>query len=739
MEKQTFHIEGMTCATCQATVQRAVAQVPGVKQVTVNLITHVMQVEYASTLKTQRVVKEVQEAGYGATLISKENADQFRKQQKITRSLMKKRLYLSLALLIPLLYVSMGMLINLPIPEIFMTTVGNLSTQWVLFLPVLILNRRYFSVGFKRLIKFDPNMDSLVAIGTGAAFLYGIYITIVSFYGFFNNQIELSMTWMNQLYLESAATILTLVTLGKYLEEISKQKTLGALEKLIDLKPKKAWKKTDQGYVETLVTNLLIKDMVLVKPGELIPVDGVIIHGETMVDQASITGESLPVQKNKGDKVIAATLNQFGSIEVEVRFLGEDSTIAKIIRLVEEASQTKAPLAKLADQISRIFVPIVFLIAFGSFILWMLLGESFEFALQIMIAVLVISCPCALGLATPVTMMVGTGKGAELGILMKSAEAMEKLNQMDTIVFDKTGTITEGKPRVVDLILTSKHSESDVKKIAASIEQYSEHPLAKAIVSFYGSSPLLGITDFVYIPGMGVRAKVNGVTFRISKLLTIPAQLTTVLDQGKTIIEMREENNLIAYFVIADTVKPTSIEAISLLKGMGKKLVMLTGDLKAVADRIAKDVGLTEVIAEVLPQDKDAAIQQLQKRGRKVAMIGDGINDAPALMRADVGVAIGAGTDIAIDAADVVLLQSDLRQVVTAIHLSQQVVINMKTNLFWAFIYNLIAIPLAAGLLYPFYGWLFNPMIAALAMAFSSVSVVLNALRLRRFQSNIVR
>ena len=739
MEKQTFHIEGMTCATCQATVQRAVAQVPGVKQVSVNLITHVMQVEYESTLKTQRVVKEVQEAGYGATLISKENADQFRKQQKITRSLMKKRLYLSLALLIPLLYVSMGMLINLPIPEILITTIGNLSTQWVFFIPVLILNRRYFSVGFKRLIKLDPNMDSLVAIGTGAAFLYGIYITIVSFYGFFTNQIELSMTWMNQLYLESAATILTLVTLGKYLEEISKQKTLGALEKLIDLKPKKAWKKTDQGYVETLVTNLLIKDIVLVKPGELIPVDGVIIHGETMVDQASITGESLPVQKNKGDKVIAATLNQFGSIEVEVRFLGEDSTIAKIIRLVEEASQTKAPLAKLADQISRIFVPIVFLIAFGSFILWMLSGESFEFALQIMIAVLVISCPCALGLATPVTMMVGTGKGAELGILMKSAEAMEKLNQMDTIVFDKTGTITEGKPRVVDLILTSKRSESDVKKIAASIEEYSEHPLAKAIVSFYGSSPLLGITDFVYIPGMGVRAKVDGVTYRISKLLTIPAHLTTVLDEGKTIIEMHEENNLMAYFVIADTVKPTSIEAIRMLKGMGKKLVMLTGDLKAVAERIAKDVGLTEVIAEVLPQDKDAAIQQLQKQGRKVAMIGDGINDAPALMRADVGVAVGAGTDIAIDAADVVLLQSDLRQVVTAIHLSKQVVINMKTNLFWAFIYNLIAIPLAAGLLYPFYGWLLNPMIAALAMAFSSVSVVLNALRLRRFQSNIVR
>ena len=739
MEKQTFHIEGMTCATCQATVQRAVAQVPGVKQVSVNLITHVMQVEYESTLKTQRVVKEVQEAGYGVTLISKENADQFRKQQKMTRSLMKKRLYFSMALLIPLLYVSMGMLINLPIPDLWMTTVGNLSTQWVLFLPVLILNRRYFSVGFKRLIKLDPNMDSLVAIGTGAAFLYGVYITIVSFYGFFTNQIALSMSWMNQLYLESAATILTLVTLGKYLEEISKQKTLGALEKLIDLKPKKAWKKTDQGYMETLVTNLQLKDIVLVKPGELIPVDGVIIHGETMVDQASITGESLPVQKNKGDKVIAATLNQFGAIEVEVRFLGEDSTIAKIIRLVEEASQTKAPLAKLADQISRIFVPIVFLIAFGSFILWMLLGESFEFALQIMIAVLVISCPCALGLATPVTMMVGTGKGAELGILMKSAEAMEKLNQMDTIVFDKTGTITEGKPRVVDLILTSKRSESDVKKIAASIEQYSEHPLAKAIVSFHGSSPLLGIMDFVYIPGMGVRANVNGVTYRISKLLTIPANLKTILDQGKTIIEMREENNVMAYFVIADTVKRTSIEAIRILKDMGKKLVMLTGDLKAVAERIAKDVGLTEVIAEVLPQDKDAAIQQLQKQGRKVAMIGDGINDAPALMRADVGVAIGAGTDIAIDAADVVLLQSDLRQLVTAIHLSQQVVINMKTNLFWAFIYNLIAIPLAAGLLYPFYGWLLNPMIAALAMAFSSVSVVLNALRLRSFKANIVK
>ena len=738
MQKQQFQIEGMTCATCQVTVQRAVAQLQGVKNVNVNLITHAMQVEFEPTLKIQTIIKEVEEAGYGAKVISKDQPEQFRKQQKISRSLMKRRLIISFSLLIPLMYISMGMMIGLPTFTFLMTTLGNLLTQWVLAIPIIVVNYRYFSVGIKRLFKGDPNMDTLVALGTGAAIIYGIYITILSFYGLAINDMDLSMTWMDQLYLESAATILSLVTLGKYLEEISKQKTLGALEKLMDLKPKKAWKKINGDTTEVLVSELNVGDIVLVKPGELIPVDGLIRVGDTMIDQASITGESLPVHKQVGDQVIAATLNQLGVIEVEVKFLGDDTTIAKIIRLVEEASQTKAPLAKLADEISRIFVPIVLFISISAFLIWILVGQPIDFALQIMIAILVISCPCALGLATPVTMMVGTGKGAELGILIKSAEAMEKLHTIDTVVMDKTGTITQGKPVVVDILSQPKQSLEMIKQIAASIEYNSEHPLAKAIVDQY-EGPLLVVSNFVYVPGMGVRGSIQDQTYQLTKITTMNEKLTKILSTGKTIIEMIGPQGLMAHFVIADAVKPSSIEAIQALKKLGKKLVMLTGDLKPVAESIAKEVGITEVIAEVLPQDKDEVIANLQQQGRKVVMVGDGINDAPSLMRADVGMAIGAGTDIAIEAADIVLLQSDLRQVVYAFDLSKSVVKNMKTNLFWAFFYNLIAIPLAAGILFPFFGWLLSPMIAALAMAFSSVSVVLNALRLRSFKANIVK
>jgi len=738
MQKQQFQIEGMTCATCQVTVQRAVAQLQGVKNVNVNLITHAMQVEFEPTVKIQTIIKEVEEAGYGAKVVSKDQPEQFRKQQKISRSLMKRRLIISFSLLIPLMYISMGMMIGLPTFTFLMTTLGNLLTQWVLTIPIIVVNYRYFSVGMKRLFKGDPNMDTLVALGTGAAIIYGIYITILSFYGLAINDMDLSMTWMDQLYLESAATILSLVTLGKYLEEISKQKTLGALEKLMDLKPKKAWKKINGDTTEVLVSELSVGDIVLVKPGELIPVDGLIRVGDTMIDQASITGESLPVHKQVGDQVIAATLNQLGVIEVEVKFLGDDTTIAKIIRLVEEASQTKAPLAKLADEISRIFVPIVLFISISAFIIWILVGQPIDFALQIMIAILVISCPCALGLATPVTMMVGTGKGAELGILIKSAEAMEKLHTIDTVVMDKTGTITQGKPVVVQILCQPNQSLELVKQIAASIEYNSEHPLAKAIVDQY-EGPLLVVSNFVYVPGMGVRGSIQDQTYRLTKITTMNEELSKILSTGKTIIEMNGPQGLMAHFVIADAVKSSSIEAIQALKKLGKKLVMLTGDLKPVAESIAKEVGITEVISEVLPQDKDEVIANLQQQGRKVVMVGDGINDAPSLMRADVGMAIGAGTDIAIEAADIVLLQSDLRQVVYAFDLSKSVVKNMKTNLFWAFFYNLIAIPLAAGILFPFFGWLLSPMIAALAMAFSSVSVVLNALRLRRFRANIVK
>ena len=732
--KQNFHIEGMTCATCQVTVQRAVAQIPGVKHVAVNLITHAMQVDYADNIKPQTIINEVVEAGYHAKLITDTNPQQLKRQQKITQSVMKRRLIISFTLLVPLMYISMGTMLGLPLPAWLLTTIGNLLTQWTLTIPIITVNYRYFYVGMKRLFKFDPNMDTLVAIGTGAAIMYGIYITLISFIGLLNDNMEQSMMWMNQLYLESAATILSLVTLGKYLEEISKQKTLGALEKLIDLKPKLAMKKVGDDFQSVEVSQLVVGDIVLVKPGEMIPVDGDIVYGDTMVNQAAITGESLPVHKQIGDRVLGATLNQFGAIEVKVKLLGEDSTIAKIIRLVEEASLTKAPLAKLADQISSIFVPIVIIIALSAFSIWLMLGAELSFALQIMISILVISCPCALGLATPVTMMVGTGKGAELGMLVKSAEAMEKLDKITTIVMDKTGTITLGKPVVTHTMIYRNFDETTIKQLAGSIEFGSEHPLAKAIVDWMGGLTRLEVEQFVYIPGMGVRGKINGKTYRLGKVTKVDEAIQAALLRGQTVIEMRDEVDVMAHFLIADAVKPTSADAIKTLKAMGKKIVMLTGDLKPVADTIAKEIGIDSVVAEVLPDQKDLAIQDLQKQGERVLMIGDGINDAPALTRADVGMAIGAGTDIAIDAADIVLLQSDLHQVAHALRLSKQVVINMKTNLFWAFIYNLIAIPLAAGLLYGWTNWLLNPIIAASAMALSSVSVVLNALRLRSFR-----
>ncbi len=732
--KQNFHIEGMTCATCQVTVQRAVAQIQGVNNVSVNLITHAMHVDYDDTVKTQTIINEVVEAGYHAKLVTDTNPEQLKRQQKITQSVMKRRLIISFTLLIPLMYLSMGTMLGFPLPAWLLTTLGNLSTQWILTIPIVIVNYRYFYVGVKRLLKRDPNMDTLVAIGTGAAILYGVYITMVSLLGLITDNMAQSMAWMNQLYLESAATILSLVTLGKYLEEISKQKTLGALEKLIDLKPKMAMKKIGENFELVQVTQLAVGDIVLVKPGEMIPIDGDIIHGDTMVNQASITGESLPVHKQVGDRVLGATLNQFGAIEVKVKFLGEDSTIAKIIRLVEEASQTKAPLAKLADQISSIFVPIVIVIALSAFGIWLLLGAELSFALQIMISILVISCPCALGLATPVTMMVGTGKGAEMGMLVKSAEAMEKLEKITTIVMDKTGTITLGKPVVSDAKVYRNIEVNFIKQLAGSIEFGSEHPLAKAIVDWMGPLPRLDVEQFVYVPGVGVRGTIQGKTYRLGKVTEIDPPIKQALQCGQTVIEMRDDESVMAHFMIADALKPTSADAIQTLISMGKKIVMLTGDLKPVAETIAREVGIDHVIAEVLPDQKDAAIQDLQKQGEKVLMIGDGINDAPALTRADVGMAIGAGTDIAIDAADIVLLQSDLHQVASAIRLSKQVVINMKTNLFWAFIYNLVAIPLAAGLLYGWTNWLLNPMIAAAAMALSSVSVVLNALRLRSFR-----
>jgi P-type Cu+ transporter len=737
--KEKYLVQGMTCAACQLSVQKSVASLKGVKDVQVNLLTHAMTVEYDPAFaNAQKIIHEVKEAGYGAKVSSESELKQSEKFKQLETSFMRFRMIISIIFLVPLMYLSMGMMIDLPLPSILKEGIINISLQMVLTLPIVIYNFRYFSVGLKRLFKFDPNMDSLVAIGTGSAIIYGLVNVVFYFIAYIENDAMVMMELMNQFYFETAATILALVTVGKYIEEISKAKTLGALNKLLDLKPKMALRKVGNQVEEVLITSINVGDIVLIKPGTMIPVDGVIIDGETQVNQASITGESMPVEKLVGDHVIGATMNINGVIEVKVLKTGDDTTISKLIKLVEEASQSKAPLAKLADKISSIFVPIVMVIAIVAFIVWFMITNDVGFSLQIMVAILVISCPCALGLATPVTMMVGTGIGASHGILIKSAEAMEKLDDITAVVFDKTGTITKGSPIVTEILVIKGDLEKLIQ-VAGSIESKSEHPLGKAIVDKMTSLNLgyLDVNNFVYAPGHGVRGTVNDKTYRLGKISKEEQQLPNLKsfqEKGFTIIKMVENDEVLCYFMLVDQIKESSKSAIKQLYARQLKTYMLTGDSEIVARYIASEVGLEHVQSEVLPEDKDQFIQSLQQQGYKVLMVGDGINDAPSLVRADVGMAIGEGTDIAIEAADVVLMRQDLQTVITALDLSKKVVINMKTNLFWAFIYNIIAIPIAAGLLYG-YGILLNPIIAALAMALSSVSVVLNALRLRNFKA----
>jgi P-type Cu+ transporter len=738
MIKQKFNVTGMTCAACQVSVQKAVSHLKGVNEASVNLLTQAMTIEYDEAKVNEKlIIQEVKEAGYGASLYQEGDRKSYVTKKKRQQSMMKNRLIISTIFLLPLFYLSMGNMVGLPQFLWFSDPLINILTQVFLTVPIVVVNRRYFIVGTKRLFKLDPNMDSLVAIGTGAAIIYGLVGVGMFIIANINMDEMGMMNWMNQIYFEAAATILTLVTVGKYIEEVSKQKTLGALDKLMDLTPDMALRKTGDDWIEVAVSSLAVGDIILIKPGTIIPVDGTITFGDTHINQAAITGESMPVEKQVGDSVISATLNVFGAIEIEVKKVGDDTTIAQLIKLVEEASQSKAPLAKLADSISGIFVPIVIGIALTAFIVWLLITGDLGFSLQIMVAILVISCPCALGLATPVTMMVGTGKGAEHGILIKSAEAMEKLNKIDTIVLDKTGTITEGKP-MLEAIISEHLDEAIMLQIAGSIEARSEHPLGMAIVEAMKERKLAPQTvdNFVYAPGQGVRGIVDGKTYRLGKITQKDQALKTLspyLSAGKTIIRMQDDDRLLGYFIIADTIKPRSVEAIAMFKKMGLTTYMLTGDLLTVAQSLAEKVGIQHVFAEVMPDEKDAHIQELQAKNKQVLMIGDGVNDAPSLMRADVGMAIGAGTDIALEAADIILMHSDLVDAATAIRLSKKVVVNMKMNLFWAFIYNLVAIPIAAGLLYP-WGILLNPIIAALAMALSSVSVVLNALRLRSFR-----
>lgn len=751
---QKFSVTGMTCSSCSAHVEKAVRKLPGVEQVNVNLLSNSMTVDYTEEqVDSPTIIQAVVDAGYGASLFVKtaEKRPAAQPVDTVQEQLtsMKNRLIISFAFFVPLMYISMGHMAGLPLPS-FLTghqnAIAFAMTQFLLTLPVMYVNRKYYQVGFKTLFRGSPNMDSLIAIGSIAAVVYGIFAIYRIGYGLGTGDMDLVARYHMDLYFESAATILTLITLGKYLETRSKGKTSEAIAKLMDLAPKTATVIRDGMEVEIPVEDVAIGDIVVVRPGQSIPVDGVITEGNSSVDQSALTGESIPVEKNPGDKVIAATINKSGYFRFEAQKVGDDTTLAQIIQLVEEAGNSKAPIARLADKISGVFVPIVIGIAILSTIVWLLLGHPFEFALSIGIAVLVISCPCALGLATPVAIMVGTGKGAENGILIKSAEALETAHNIKTVVLDKTGTITAGKPVVTDIIPNKGSSPNYLLQVAATLEKPSEHPLADAIVEKANQIGLsfLETTDFKAISGRGISAQIGGKVCLAGNLAfmeensistsELSAQSDTLANNGKTPLYFAEDGKLIGLIAVADVVKPTSRNAIHELEQMGIEVVMLTGDNRKTAETIQRQLGISRIVAEVLPQDKEREVRAIQESGKVVAMVGDGINDAPALVRADVGIAIGAGTDVAIESADIVLMKSDLMDVVTAIQLSKAVIRNIKMNLFWAFFYNSIGIPLAAGVFYSILNWKLNPMFAAAAMSLSSVCVVTNALRLKLFR-----
>lgn len=744
--KQKYDVMGMTCSACSAHVDKAVRQIDGVKDVNVNLLSNSMVVDYdESKVNDQMIFQSVENAGYKAAL---ETQTVQAKKQEETVDHKKKSLILSFIFLIPLFYISMGHMMGAPLPA-FLTGEENMMVfalaELFLTLPVMYINRGYFQRGFKSLWHRSPNMDTLIAMGSSAAALYSIYAVFMMGYDLGHGNMHQAHQYVMQLYFESAAMILTLISLGKYLESRSKKKTTEAIEKLIHLMPSVATVLKGGIEKEVPIEEVQVGDIVVVKSGQSIPLDGVIVQGHTSIDESMITGESLPVDKTVNDRVIGATMNVEGYIQVQVTHTSQEATLSQIIELVEEASSSKAPIAKLADRISGIFVPIVITISFITFILWMTLGnQTFHFALTCAIAVLVISCPCALGLATPTAIMVGTGKGAQLGILIKSAENLELLSKADSIVLDKTGTITKGKPQVTQIYPIGMN-EKELLTLAASIEQASQHPLAKAIVE-YGKAnhiELQTLDHFEMLSGKGLKGTVNGKIIlsgnqRLMKehdidLSPVEKEAALLASQGKTPLYYAYDGQIVGLIVVSDVLKETSQSAIEQLKAMGLSIYMLTGDNRLTAQAIGDELGI-QVIAEVLPQDKEKHIRDLQASRQRVIMVGDGINDAPALMRADVGIAMTSGTDIAMDSADIVLMKNDLQDVVNAIELSHAVLKNIKENLFWAFFYNVIGIPIAAGLFYPFFGWLLDPMFGAAAMSLSSVFVVSNALRLRFFK-----
>ncbi|WP_312700267.1 heavy metal translocating P-type ATPase [Sedimentibacter sp.] len=752
MKTKKFNITGMTCSACSARIEKNLNKTPGVTEVNVNLLSNNMTVKYDETVLSEGdIVKVVINTGYGASSAEKkkETPDKNDKTDAEKEFIeMKKRLIISFIFAVPLFYISMGHMLKWPLPDFFHGMENSITfafTQFLLALPVMIINKKYYVVGFKTLFKGSPNMDSLIAIGTTAAVAYGVFAIYKIGYGLGHMDMDMVMQYSMDLYFESAAVILALITLGKFLEARAKGRTSDAIKKLMDLSPKTALVERDGQEIEIPVEEVEKGDIVIVKPGQSVPVDGTIIFGSSSIDESMLTGESIPVERKVGDKVIGASINKSGYFKFEAQNVGDDTTLSQIIKLVEEASSSKAPISKLADKISSVFVPIVISIAVISTIAWLIAGATFEFALSIGIAVLVISCPCALGLATPTAIMVGTGKGAENGILIKSAEALEIAHQVKTVVMDKTGTITEGKPRVTDIIVNGI-DEAEMLKIAASAEKSSEHPLADAVVEEANKRnlDLYNVTGFEAIPGQGLEATVNDTKYYIGNLRLInnknininnfEEKSSKLADEAKTPLYFADEKNVLGIIAVADVVKPTSLKAIQEFEAMGIEVVMLTGDNKKTAEAIRKQLGITRAIAEVIPQDKEREIRNIQEQGRKVAMIGDGINDAPALARADVGIAIGAGTDVAIESADIVLIRSDLLDAVTAVQLSHATIRNIKQNLFWAFIYNTIGIPLAAGVFYGLLQWKLNPMFAAGAMSLSSVSVVSNALRLKFFK-----
>ena len=732
----------MTCSACSAHVEKSVKKLDGVKSVNVNLLQNNMHVDFDETaISVDDIINAVVSGGYGASVAGKE---QEKKDNKIDNEIsnMKFRLVVSLVCLVPLMYISMGHMWGWPFLSVFHGAENGITfalTQMLLTLPIMYVNRKYYITGFKTLFHGAPNMDSLIAIGSGAAFVYGIIAIYCIGYGLGHGDKEFAHSYMMNLYFESAAMILALITLGKFLESRAKGKTSQAIEKLIDLSPKTAVVIRDGKEVTVGVDDVQIGEIVVVKAGQSVPLDGVIVEGNGAIDESAITGESIAVEKNVGDKVIGATINKSGYFKFKVEKVGEDTALSQIIHLVEEASASKAPIAKLADKVSGIFVPVVISIAVITIIVWLLLGKGISFALSMGISVLVISCPCALGLATPTAIMVGTGKGAQYGILTKSAESLETAHQVDTVVLDKTGTITEGKPSVTDIAPVGI-SDKELLQIAASIEYLSEHPLAKAIVEKADGLEFSDVADFEQIVGQGVKGNVDGKkvlagNYKMMRENNIEVSEDEIFaNDGKTSLYFAVDNKFVGIIAVADTIKETSRQAIEDMRNMGLDVIMLTGDNAVTANAIKNKLPLSSAVAEVLPSDKEEEVRKLQQSGHKIAMVGDGINDAPALTRADVGIAIGAGTDIAIESADIVLMKSDLQDVVTSIELSHSVIKNIKENLFWAFFYNALGIPIAAGVLYGIAGLKLNPMIAALAMSFSSVFVVSNALRLRFFK-----